>query len=363
MSYPKGQFFYILGEVMKKLTVALENKKTNVFIDRTADFSVLELNNKNSLLVTDDTMVKSSAAQSLMDAGIPSVVLGSGEKYKSLESIEKIAETGIKLGLDRGAVIIGLGGGVICDMAAFAASVYMRGCRLVLVPTTLLSMVDASIGGKTGVDFLDRKNLIGSFYPAEKVLIYTDFLNTLPTDEFKSGLAELIKHGFLSGDALLDFIETSRDGILARESEISAEAIYRSLKVKAAYIEKDFRETGCRTHLNLGHTFGHALETAAGLGTFTHGEAVAWGIQRAMKAGLNCGITEAAYAERAESILRKYDYNIDFTDFDHELYIKAIASDKKKKDGELRFILQQKAGITEIRPLDENAIREVLETR
>ncbi|MDC7225583.1 MAG: 3-dehydroquinate synthase [Spirochaetales bacterium] len=345
---------------MKTFTVSLENRQTEIIIDKSAHFSGLKLNPENSLLVTDDTMCKSAAARSFTEAGITTVVLGSGERFKTLSSIETIAEAAVHKGLDRGAVIIGLGGGVICDMAAFAASVYMRGCGLILVPTSLLAMVDASIGGKSGVDFLERKNLIGSFYPAQKVLIYTDFLLTLSDDEFKSGLAELIKHGFLAGDELLRYIEENRAAITAREPDASIDAVYRSLRVKAEHIEKDFRETGIRAHLNLGHTFGHALETAAGLGKFTHGEAVAWGIYRAMKAGLILGITDLSYAERVETILRDYSYNIDFNDFDSELYLQAISSDKKKKDGKLRFILQHSAGNTEILPLDPAIVEEVI---
>ena len=348
---------------MRKLEVKLENRRTEVFIEKSVTAAIPGLRPENSLLVTDETMYSNDAVRSLAADGIEAVVLGAGEKYKTLSSIEQIVEAGIKAGLDRDAVIIGAGGGVICDMAAFAASVYMRGCRLILAPTTLLSMVDASIGGKTGIDYLERKNLVGSFYPAEKVMIYTDFIKTLPEAEFKSGLAELIKHGFLSGDNMLDFIESNKAGILAREPEISAEAVCRSLCVKAEYIEKDFRETGCRTHLNLGHTFGHALETAAGLGRFTHGEAVAWGISRAMKAGLMLGLTDESYAERVDKLLREYGYNIDFNDFDHEIYMQAISSDKKKKNGELRFILQAKSGETLIRPLEESQIKEVLSFR
>ena len=245
-------------------------------------------------------------------------------------------------------------------MAAFAASVYMRGCGIILVPTTLLSMVDASIGGKNGVDFMERKNLIGSFYPAQTVLIYTGFLESLSEKEYKSGLAEIIKHGFLSGNEFIDYIESSSEALLARDPGTVEEVVYRSLKVKASYIEEDFRETGIRAHLNLGHTFGHALETAAGLGEFTHGEAVAWGIWKAVKAGLLAGITDSAYADRVERILRKYGYNIDYSGFNHELYLEALASDKKKKDGKLRFILQRSAGSTEIRSLDPGILEEVV---
>ncbi len=346
---------------MISFDVQLENKKTHIAIGRRADFSGFEPAPGNSLLVTDETMIKSAAAQAFVSAGINSVVLGPGERYKSLSSIETIAEAAVRTGLDRGAVIIGLGGGVICDMTAFAASVYMRGCRLALAPTTLLSMVDASIGGKTGVDFLDKKNLIGSFYPAENVFIYTEFLQTLSGSEYKSGLAEIIKHGFLSGDNLLGYIEEHAEDISSRDPEIMQELIFRSLKVKAEYIEQDFREQGIRAHLNLGHTFGHALETAAGLGSFTHGEAVAWGISRAARAGALMGITSEAYVSRVDNILRKYGYNIDFSDFNHTIFMDALFSDKKKKNGELRFILQKNIGETVMESIGADIIKEVIQ--
>jgi 3-dehydroquinate synthase len=327
--------------------------------DRTGFYRKYRKQN-NSLIVTDETISNLDFGKTLKASGIKTLVLGSGEKFKNLSSIEKIASAAVDAGLDRDAVIIGVGGGVICDMAAFAASVYMRGCGVMLVPTTLLSMVDASIGGKTGVDFLEKKNLVGSFYPAERVLISTAYLKTLSEAEFKSGLAEIIKHAFLSGEKLLSYIEEHRAEISNRTPDVMAELIYESLKVKAEYIRKDFREQGIRAHLNLGHTFGHALETAAGLGRFTHGEAVAWGIFRAMKAGLAAGITSMDYAERAEKILRDYGYNIDFADFDIDVYMNALFSDKKKKSGRLRFILQESLGTTMIMNLDDKIIEEVL---
>jgi len=345
---------------MKSFKVRLENRNTDVIIDHLHDFSDIDLNVRNSLLVTDETMVNSFASQDLISLGVNSVVLGSGEKYKNLESIEDIARVAVEHGLDRDALFIGIGGGVICDMTAFVASVYMRGCRVILVPTSLLSMVDASIGGKTGVDFLERKNLIGSFYPAEKVLVYTRFIETLSDIEFKSGLAEIIKHGLLSGEELFEYMENNSQKILERDPDLLEELIHRSLLVKADYIEKDFRENGCRAHLNLGHTFGHALETAIGLGRFTHGEAVAWGISRALRAGVRCGLTDESYAERAENMLRSYGYDIDFTEFDRKLYMDAISSDKKKKDGKLRFVLQKNLGETIITGLDAELIIEVL---
>lgn len=345
---------------MRSLNVQLENRKTSVEISGIPDFIHGIENKNNALIVTDETLAGFEAVRPLLNAGIKTVILGSGERYKTLKSIEAIASAAVEHGLDRDALIIGIGGGVICDMAAFASSVYMRGCRLQLVPTTLLSMVDASIGGKTGVDFLEKKNLIGSFYPAERVLVYTEFLKTLSEAEYKSGLAEIIKHAFLRGDRLLDFIEQNHSGIIDREQGVMEELIFMSLEVKADYIQQDFREQGIRAHLNLGHTFGHALETAAGLGRLSHGEAVAWGIVKALKAGVLAGVTDKNYAERAEKLIRDYGYDADFDDYDHDVYMKALLSDKKKKAGRLRFIIQEKLGSTLIMNLDNKIIEEVL---
>ncbi|MDC7125115.1 MAG: 3-dehydroquinate synthase [Spirochaetales bacterium] len=349
---------------MFSFNVILEGKTTEVVIGRSLDFSSLyndsEKGQNASLLVTDDTMFTSDEAEALSKHSKEVVVLGSGEKYKDLESVQSIEQSAVNAGLDRSSVITALGGGVICDITAFAASLYMRGCRLVLVPTTLLSMVDASIGGKSGVDFMERKNLIGSFYPAEKVCIDTNFLLTLSDKEYLSGFAEIIKHAFLSGEDFLKYIEDNSKAVFNRDPDIMAELIFKSLKVKAFYIEQDFKEQGIRTHLNLGHTFGHALEAAAGLGTITHGEAVAWGIAKAVRAGVLAGITEPAYADRVISVLRKYGYEVDFNAFDTKKFMKALHSDKKKLNGKVRFILQKKIGETDIFQLDDQIIKEAI---
>ncbi|MBI9108217.1 MAG: 3-dehydroquinate synthase [Spirochaetales bacterium] len=346
---------------MDKFTINLETTESLIVIDKEIALGRLEINPSNALIVTDKTLSGNAALASyIKSSGCPSVVLPSGEAYKNLESIKKIAEAALRSGLDRQAVFIGIGGGVICDMCAFAASVYMRGCRLVLLPTSLLSMVDASIGGKTGVDFLEKKNLIGSFYPADKVFIYIDFLKTLPESEYRSGLAEIIKHALLTGPELLGFLEDNKELIMRRKAGILEELISKSLRVKAEYIETDFREQGIRAHLNFGHTFGHALEAAAGLGRFTHGEAVAWGMERSLRAGVKIGLTDRNYAERVRALLLGYGYNLDFEDFDRKLFFEAIAADKKKKNGQIQFILQRNIGETFSKALDLELVKEVI---
>jgi len=193
------------------------------------------------------------------------VVLESGESSKHLSSLERILSTCLDEGLARDGRIIGFGGGVVCDLSAFAASVYMRGCRLTLVPTTLLAMVDAAVGGKTAVDFRGMKNMVGSFYPAGEVLICIDTLRTLSDKEFLNGLAEVIKHALLSQDEeLYKFLLVKKNEILSREPKTLATLVELSLEVKKWYIEQDPTETkGIRQMLNLGHTFAHALESSS----------------------------------------------------------------------------------------------------
>jgi 3-dehydroquinate synthetase len=284
------------------------------------------------------------------------VVLESGESSKHFGSLERILSTSLDEGLARDGRIIGFGGGVVCDLSAFAASVYMRGCRLTLVPTTLLAMVDAAVGGKTAVDFRGMKNMVGSFYPAGEVLICIDTLRTLSDKEFLNGLAEVIKHALLSQDEeLYKFLLVKKNEILSRESKTLANLVELSLDVKKWYIEQDPTETkGIRQMLNLGHTFAHALESSSHFGTWSHGAAVAWGTCRALEAGVVLQVTDKAYASGATKLFKSYGYDIehrigrgDWIEFrDH------LLKDKKKADGKVLFVLLQGQGKGVLSPLE-----------
>ena len=275
------------------------------------------------------------------------VILPSGEKFKSWSSIEKILSAALDAHLGRDSLFIGFGGGVVCDMTAFAASVLMRGCGLVLVPTTLLCMVDASIGGKSAIDFHGGKNLVGTFYPARDVLISPSCLRTLPEGEYMSGLGEVIKHAFLSADHdLYDFLVDNRKDVLARDRQALSTMLSLSLQVKASYIERDPEERkGIRQALNLGHTFAHALESIEDF-RVKHGTAVAWGLSRAMHCGQDAGVTDSALVEAADSLLTMYGYDIArriergrWLDFQS-----AVAKDKKNISGRVRFVLLEDWG-------------------
>ncbi len=287
------------------------------------------------------------------------IVIPSGEFSKALPTVERIVDGALEAGLARDGEMIGLGGGVVCDTAAFAASVYMRGVPVVLVPTTLLAMVDAAVGGKTGVNHREYKNMIGTFYPAREVRIVPEFLASLPEREFRSGLAEVIKAAMLDDAELFATLRRRRDDVLAREPVVLEQIIARAIEVKARFVEQDFTETGRRAFLNLGHTFAHALESVTGFGTWSHGEAVAWGIVKAHETGVALGVTDRDYAADAREMIVSYGFETSAA-VDPDRIIEAAAADKKKKDGRVRFILQRALCETFTSPVDTDVLRAVL---
>ncbi len=292
------------------------------------------------------------------------VVLESGESSKNFNSLERILTTAIDEGLARDGRIIGFGGGVVCDLAAFAASVYMRGCRLTLVPTTLLSMVDAAVGGKAAIDFRGLKNMVGAFYPASEVLICVDTLRTLNEKEFLNGLAEVIKHALLSQDEeLYKFLLTKKNEILNRDTATLTSLVSLSLDVKKWYIEQDPTETlGIRQMLNLGHTFGHALESSSHYGLWGHGTCVAWGTCRALEAGVMTGVTDKAYASGATKLFKSFGYDIDYRigRGDWIEFRDHLLKDKKKADGKVLFVLMETQGKSVLRPLELQLVQQLV---
>ena len=272
---------------------------------------------------------------------IPVCALEPGEAHKDWQSVETILKAAGGAQIGRDGIFIGIGGGVITDLSAFAASIYMRGCALALISTTLLGMVDASMGGKTGFDLFGIKNLAGTFYPAEHVYIPMESLASLPPAEWKSGMAELIKTAILEGDEFLDLVEGIKGSFTVMTKTI-APCIERAVKYKGRIVEEDpFEKGNRRMLLNLGHTFGHALEAAAGLGRISHGEAVAWGIARSCELGLALGVCPPHRAKRIMSLLTSFDYETaaphPFAD-GAELF-RALGSDKKKRGGKIIFIV------------------------
>lgn len=310
------------------------------------------------LLVSREDVLPSEALLSVFDGNTAplfsdrdperSLALPPGEAAKTWSSVERIINRALAISLGRDGLIAGIGGGVVTDVTAFAASIYMRGCKLILVPTTLLSMVDAATGGKTGFDFGGVKNLIGTFYPADEVRICPELLETLSEREYLSGMAEVIKHAMLlPGDAengLMAMVKNEREAILARDRDTLYRMIPEAIKVKVEIVTEDLRETGRRAFLNLGHTFGHALEAATNFSRWSHGEAVAWGMLRALDLGERLGITDKAWAEDSRNLIADYGFDIVNPQVAPGEIKAAMVDDKKKKDGRLRFVMMRGAG-------------------
>ena len=272
------------------------------------------------------------------------LILGSGEPFKTIESVLAICKAAIDSNAKRSAVFTGIGGGVITDMTAFAASIFKRGASCEFVPTTLLAMVDAAIGGKSGCDFDCYKNSIGTFFPAKALYVFPDFIQSLSEKEFISGFAEALKTALLFDRKLYVFIKENRDKILSRDKDVIFKIISFCAKAKAKVVQKDLTEKNIRMLLNFGHTFGHALESCAGLGTLTHGECVAWGIARALKTSQMMNLCSKNYYDEVCTVLKSFGYETNAVHkafSDSNAILKTMKNDKKNSSSKIRLILQK----------------------
>jgi len=284
---------------------------------------------------------------SLANAGFRTelTVLPSGEGTKSLATIAQLWDRLADLHADRKTLVVAVGGGVIGDAAGFAASTFNRGLPLLMVPTTLLSMVDSSVGGKVGINHPKAKNLIGAFHQPVGVWIDTATLATMPEREFRSGLAEVVKYGVILDPEFFAYQEANADRILAREPEAIRHVVARSCRLKADVVEKDEREeTGLRAVLNYGHTFAHAFETAAGYGSWLHGEAVAAGMVCASRLAECQQLVAADLTERQRRLLQRFQLPVAPEPWPLDGLIATMRSDKKSVAGQLRFILPRRLG-------------------
>ncbi len=273
------------------------------------------------------------------------VVLPDGEQYKTLEVLNRIFDALLAARCDRRTTVIALGGGVIGDMAGFAAACYQRGVPFIQVPTTLLAQVDSSVGGKTGVNHPLGKNMIGAFYQPRAVIIDTDTLKTLPDRELSAGLAEIIKYGLIRDPEFFSWLESNVDKLLARDAEALAFAIHRSCRNKAEVVAADERESGIRATLNLGHTFGHAIETGLGYGSWLHGEAIAAGMMMAAELSRRLGSLTATDVSRIEKLIQRARLPVSApAKLSPSRFLELMAVDKKVMDGRLRLVLLKRLG-------------------
>jgi shikimate kinase / 3-dehydroquinate synthase len=292
-------------------------------------------------------------AAALRDAGrdVVPIVLPDGEQHKTLSSVERIWEAALQAGIDRGGVFVGVGGGVVGDLSAFAASTFLRGVAAGHVPTTLLAMVDSAIGGKTGFDTRHGKNLIGSFHQPSFVLCDVDVLSTLPAAERTAGLAEVIKSAWLDGEDAVALIERDREALRAGDADATVRAIRMSAALKARIVTEDERESGARALLNLGHTLGHAIEASLGYSGMRHGEAVSLGMVAAFRLSVRAGHASAAEAERATRLLADVGLPTDVGPYLNARVLSFIGADKKRRADSITFVLPAGPGRVELRPL------------
>jgi 3-dehydroquinate synthase len=267
-----------------------------------------------------------------------------GEEHKNIETLKGIYDRLIEYGLGRNSLLVALGGGVVGDIAGFAAASYLRGIPFVQVPTTLLSQVDSSVGGKTGINHEKGKNLIGAFYQPGLVLIDTMTLDTLPEREYLGGLAEVAKYGIVLDGELFDFMFTNAARLLDRDKDCLLTVIKRSCAIKASIVEKDEKEAGLRAVLNYGHTIGHAVETLTRYKKYTHGEAVAIGMAQAAKFSESMGFSGKAETERIVTLLKALHLPVESPTFSASAYMDALLRDKKAREGGIDFVFNKGIG-------------------
>ena len=309
-----------------------------------------------------DTLYGDALAQALGPhyRKVSRVLLPDGEQYKTWASLNLIFDHLLGTGCDRKTVLFALGGGVVGDMTGFAAASYMRGVPFVQVPTTLLSQVDSSVGGKTAINHPLGKNMIGAFYQPERVICDLATLDSLPARELAAGLAEIIKYGPIADADFLGWLEDKLDALLSRDPAALAHAVKRSCEIKAWVVGQDERESGLRAILNFGHTFGHAIEAGMGYGAWLHGEAVACGMVMATALSAELGLVPAAFVQRVQTLISRAGLPVQAPPMESARWFELMRVDKKSQDGELRFVLIESVGRAAMRSAPDALVQRVI---
>ena len=348
---------------MQKLVVDLGERSYPILIEanllQTEDFRRY-LPGSQVMLVTNETVAplyQDVVIRALEGKTVHTLVLPDGEKYKNLEHLSEIFDALIEHRHNRTTTLIALGGGVIGDMTGFAAACYQRGVNFIQIPTTLLAQVDSSVGGKTAVNHPRGKNMLGAFYQPQAVLIDTQTLSTLPDREYAAGMAEVIKYGLIADIEFLTWLEQNMDALMARDPKQIAVAVKKSCETKAWVVAEDEKEQGLRAILNLGHTFGHAIEAAQKYSGWLHGEAVAAGMVMAAEFSCRIGWIQKQDVDRTRKILGRALLPVDPpSDIGADTFIELMGLDKKVLNGKLRLVLLRKLGealVTDDFPMDQ----------
>ena len=337
---------------MKTLYVELGERRYPIFIGSNLNpQELLEpyIHGKQVMIVSNETVAplyldRYKAALKNLGKTVATCILPDGEKYKNIEHLNLIFDALLETGFNRDCTVLALGGGVIGDMAGFASACFQRGVYFIQVPTTLLSQVDSSVGGKTGINHPLGKNMIGAFQQPQVVLADMSQLSTLPDRELSAGLAEVIKYALLGDEEFLVWLEANMEGLIARDEQLLAEAVYRSCAHKARIVANDEKEQGERALLNLGHTFGHAIESYLGYGEWLHGEAVATGMVMAADLSHRMGWISLEDLERTKKIISRAQLPIVCPKIPLDDFLAYMAHDKKVLNGQLRLVLLQQLG-------------------
>ena len=324
-----------------------------------------------ALIVTNDVVAPlylNALKQALSGqySQVHEVVLPDGEAHKDWQTLNLIFDTLLQRGCDRKTVLFALGGGVVGDMTGFAAASYMRGVPFVQVPTTLLSQVDSSVGGKTAINHPLGKNMIGAFYQPQLVVCDLATLETLPARELSAGLGEIIKYGPIADMQFFEWLEQNMDGLLRRESGLLMHAVKRSVEIKAWVVGQDEKESGLRAILNFGHTFGHAIEAGMGYGNWLHGEGVAAGMVMAAELSQRLGMVDARFVLRLRTLIERAGLPVRGAVIDEQdnagRYLDLMRVDKKSEAGEIRFVLIDGHGKAVMRSAPDALVREVIDS-
>ena len=337
---------------MKTLTVKLGSRSYPIHIGQKllgkGELLTRHIHSRQVMVVSNNTIAPlylDNITQQLTNFDTASVILPDGEQYKTLDTLNIIFTALLEQRFNRDCTLIALGGGVVGDITGFAAASYQRGIAFLQIPTTLLAQVDSSVGGKTGVNHPLGKNMIGAFHQPGCVVIDTDTLDTLDDRQLAAGLAEVIKYGLIRDAGFFDWLEANMAALKARDKQALAYAIERSCSIKAEMVAADERESGQRALLNLGHTFGHAIETGTGYGNWLHGEAVATGMLMAADLSARHGWVSAETVQRTEQLLQLAGLPTSPPDdMDENQFMKLMAIDKKVIDGDLRLVLLKSIG-------------------
>lgn len=357
---------------MLTLEVSLGERSYPIFIGQgllgRADLLRPFIKGTRALIVTNEVvgpLYLETVRQGLGDVQCDTLVLPDGEHTKTLQTLSLIYDKLLAERHERSTTLVALGGGVIGDITGFAAATYQRGVNFIQVPTTLLSQVDSSVGGKTGVNHPLGKNMIGAFYQPQCVVADTQVLQSLPLRELKAGIAEVIKYGLIDNLPFFEWLESHIDGLVAGDQALLAEAIRVSCQDKARIVAADEKEGGVRALLNLGHTFGHAIENAMGYGTWLHGEAVAAGMVMAADLSARLGWISGAEARRAKALLQRAGLPVaPPSEISMQDYMRLMAFDKKVVGGKIRFILMRGLGQAVIESgIDAALLEQTLEAK